>query len=163
MKKLAIVGLVVIVFVGYILYQKQSDAIQAQAPSEATLPTAGAATPTPTTSSAQSVGSTTPQPTSAPQTSGNLKDGTYTGSAADAFYGMVQVKATIAGGKLSDITFLQYPNDNGHSMEVSNYALPTLKQEAIQSQSAQVDSVSGATQTSQAFMQSLASALTQAQ
>jgi uncharacterized protein with FMN-binding domain len=162
MKKLAIVGLVVIVFVGYVLYQKQSDAIQAQRSSQTALPISPTDTPTPTASSAQSSDSPTPASTTS-QTSGSFKDGTYTGSSADAFYGTVQVKATITGGKLSDIAFLQYPNDNGHSMEVSNYALPTLKQEAIQVQSAQVDAVSGATQTSQAFVQSLASALTQAQ
>ncbi|HVN26612.1 MAG TPA: FMN-binding protein [Candidatus Paceibacterota bacterium] len=90
------------------------------------------------------------------------KNGTYTGTAADAFYGTIQVSAVISGGKLTDVKFLQYPNDPGHTAEVSREALPQLKQEAITAQSATVDIVSGATQDSQAFQQSLASALAQA-
>ncbi len=90
------------------------------------------------------------------------KDGTYTGSAADAFYGNIQVQAIISGGKITDVTFLQYPNEQSHSIEINQQADPVLTQETIQAQSAQVDIVSGATDTSQAFIQSLTSALDQA-
>ncbi|HUC01422.1 MAG TPA: peptidoglycan-binding protein [Candidatus Paceibacterota bacterium] len=93
--------------------------------------------------------------------SGQYKDGTYTGSVADAFYGNLQVVATIQGGAITDITFPQYPT-GGNSSNVSGWALPTLKQEAITAQSADVHIVSGATQDSQAFQQSLAVALAQA-
>jgi uncharacterized protein with FMN-binding domain len=99
--------------------------------------------------------------TAAPVSSG-FKNGAYTGSAEDAFYGTVQVRATISGGKISNIEFLQYPNDRGHSIEVSTMAIPRLRSEAIAAQSANVDVVSGATQTSEAFMRSLQSALAQA-
>lgn len=92
----------------------------------------------------------------------NYKDGTYTGSSENAFYGNIQVQAVISGGKLTNVTFLQYPNDQGHSIEINQQADPILAQEAVQSQSAQVDTVSGATDTSQAFIQSLSSALSQA-
>ena len=92
----------------------------------------------------------------------SYKDGTYTGSVADAFYGNIQVQAVISGGKITDIQFLQYPNDNGHSAAVNQQADPMLTQEAIQTQNANVNIISGATDTSQAFMQSLSSALTQA-
>lgn len=90
------------------------------------------------------------------------KDGAYTGKITDAVYGDYQVKAIISNGKISDIQFLKYPNDRGHSIEVSNVANPALKQEAIISQNANVDIVTGATQTSIAFKQSLQSALDQA-
>lgn len=90
------------------------------------------------------------------------KDGTYTGAEADAFYGFIQVKATVSGGKLTDVAFLQYPNDRSDSVAINQYAMPQLKQQAIQVQSAQVDGVSGATDTSQAFIQSLGDALSQA-
>jgi uncharacterized protein with FMN-binding domain len=106
---------------------------------------------------------TTPPPSSpapvATPASGAYKDGSYSGSVADAFYGKLQVAAVVSGGKLTDVQFLQYPSDNGHSAQVSNTSLPILKQEAIQSQSANVNIVSGATDTSQAFQQSLAVAL----
>ena len=91
------------------------------------------------------------------------KDGTYTGSVADAFYGNLQVQAVISGGKLTDVVFLQYPNDNRTSQSINEQASVYLKQEALQSQNAQVDVVSGASDSSQAFRQSLASALSQAQ
>lgn len=90
------------------------------------------------------------------------KDGTYTGNVTDAFYGNIQVKATISGGKITDVVFLQYPNDRDDSISINNAAMPQLKQEAITVQNANVDTVSGATQTSQAFIQSLQSALDKA-
>lgn len=93
----------------------------------------------------------------------NYKDGSYTGSVADAYYGNIQVKATIQNGKISDVQFLTYPQDRSTSININNQAMPVLKSEAIQSQSANVSIVSGATDTSYAFQQSLAAALSQAQ
>lgn len=91
------------------------------------------------------------------------KDGSYTGSPADAFYGNIQVQATIAGGKITDVQFLQYPNEQDNSVRINQAAMPYLKQEAIKAQSANVDVITGATDTSQAFIQSLGSALQKAQ
>lgn len=91
-----------------------------------------------------------------------FKDGQFTGDVADAFYGNVQVKAVISGGRITDVQFLQYPNDRETSIMINSQAMPLLTQEAIRAQSAQVDGVSGATQTSRAFVESLQSALNQA-
>ncbi len=110
-------------------------------------------TPTPTSTS-------TPTPT--PKPSSQYKDGTYTGSVEDAFYGSIQVQATISGGKITNIQFLQAPNDNGTSIYINSQADPMLAQEAIQAQNANVNIISGASDSSQAFMQSLQSALDQA-
>ena len=99
---------------------------------------------------------------SAAGTPPSYKDGTYTGSTADAFYGNVQVQATIHNGKISDVQFLQHPSDALRSVAINDIAMPNLTQEAIQAQSATVDIVSGATDTSQAFIQSFQSALNQA-
>ncbi len=90
------------------------------------------------------------------------KDGTYTGNPADAFYGTVQIQAVINGGKITSVAFLNYPNDRNTSVTINRQAIPYLQQEAITAQSAQVDGVSGATDTSQAFRESLASALSKA-
>jgi uncharacterized protein with FMN-binding domain len=95
-------------------------------------------------------------------TTGQYKDGTYTGTVADAIYGKLQVTVTISGGKIANVTLPIYPNSPGHTSQVSATALPALEQEAIISQSANVNVVSGATQDSAAFQQSLASALAQA-
>lgn len=81
------------------------------------------------------------------------------GSTEDAFYGNVQVKAIIQNGKIVDVQFLNYPQDRNHSVEINTVAMPILKSETIQAQNAKVDVVSGATQTSLAYMRSLQTAL----
>jgi uncharacterized protein with FMN-binding domain len=101
-------------------------------------------------------------PTQQPPTTvanNGLKDGQYTGQTADAFYGAVQVQVTIQGGKLASVKFLQFPNDRRTSQRINSQAVPMLQSEAIQAQTAQVDIISGATLTSQAFIESLQSAL----
>jgi len=97
------------------------------------------------------------------QMMGGYKDGSYTGDSVDAFYGYVQVKAVISGGKISDVKFLDYPHDRNNSIRINNIAMPYLTQEAVSAQNANVDIISGATATSEAFQQSLQSALSQAQ
>lgn len=119
-----------------------------------------ATTPISTPSSSNSNNTqNTPAPSSASTT---YKDGSYTGDPQQINYGTVQIKAVISGGKITDIQFVQMPNDPGHTTEVTTAAEPVLKQEAITKQSASVDILSGATQTSEAFQQSLASALAMA-
>ncbi len=90
------------------------------------------------------------------------RDGQYMGSVQDAYYGNVQVEATIQGGQIMAVDFLQYPNTHGTSIYINSQAMPMLKSEAIQAQSSKVDILSGATFTSQAYQASLADALSQA-
>jgi uncharacterized protein with FMN-binding domain len=94
--------------------------------------------------------------------SGQYKNGTYTGPSVNVYYGYVQVQAVITNGKLADVQFLSYPSDRSTSVRINRVAMPILSQEAIQAQSASVDGVSGATDTSQGFIQSLGNALSQA-
>ena len=91
-----------------------------------------------------------------------FRDGEYTGPVVDAFYGNIQVKAVIQNGKLTDVQFLQYPNDQRESIEINTAAMPILKEEAIQAQSANVDIVTRATDSTHAFTESLSQALSQA-
>jgi len=100
-----------------------------------------------------------PPPAPPPQPAGIYKDGVYTGSVADAYYGNVQVQATIQNAKLTAVQFLQYPSDRSTSRSINGQAMPYLIQEALAAQSANVNVVSGATETSMAFQQSLAVAL----
>ncbi len=95
-------------------------------------------------------------------TSTHYKDGTFNGSVADAYYGQVQVAVTVSGGKITNVKFLQYPNTHSTSVYINQQAMPYLKQEAIQSQNSNVQIISGATFTSQAFIQSLSNALSKA-
>lgn len=106
-----------------------------------------------------STGTTTATPV-APTT--GATDGTYAGSTVNTRFGPVQVQVTISGGAITDVTALQLTNTDGRSVQISNYASPILAQEVLSSQSAQVSNVGGATYTSQAYLQSLQSALDQA-
>jgi uncharacterized protein with FMN-binding domain len=115
----------------------------------------------PTGASSTLGSSTNPAPTQN-QPSAAYKDGTYIGATEDTVYGTVQVEAVVSGGKITDIKFLQMPNDRGHTQEVTAFAEPLLKQETLQKQSAHIDFVSGATQTSEGYQQSLQAALNQA-
>lgn len=103
-----------------------------------------------------------PTPTPVSQGMGQYINGSYLGNVTDAYYGNIQVRVIIQNGRLADVIFLQYPNDHVTSIRISNESMPQLKSEAIQAQSSQVDVVSGATQTSEAFIISLASALLKA-
>ncbi len=140
MKKIVISSLVVLAFVAYVLRSRFG----------------GDQTATPTSNAAATnVVLGTPPVT--------YKDGTYTGSVADAFYGNIQVKAIITGAKITDVQFLQYPSDRSNSVRINTVAMPLLRQEALQVQTANVQTITGATASSGAFVQSLQSALSQAQ
>ena len=89
-------------------------------------------------------------------------DGVYTGPAADAYYGIIQIQALVQGGRVTALKVLRYPNDRRTSVNINRQALPMLRDEAISAQSADVDIISGATLTSKAFIQSLGGALKKA-
>ena len=107
-----------------------------------------------------------PTPTSAPPppavAAGQYKDGDYTGPRVDAYWGVVQVKAVVQNGQITDVQFLQYPSDRRTSQRINSIAMPYLQSEAIQVQNANVDLISGATLTSEAFAESLQAALANA-
>lgn len=152
---------------GYMAYEylggTPASPLLAQTPPAATQPLASAVpTPTPVQPTRTPTPSPVPAPTPKPKPAGQYKDGSYTGSMADAYYGIVQVRATVSGGKLTDVVFLQYPNDRSTSVYINSQAMPLLKSEAIAAQSANVSGVSGASDTSMAFRESLGAALAQA-
>ncbi len=98
-------------------------------------------------------------PTTQPPIASSYKDGTYTGPSVNAFWGEVQVQVIISSGRIKSVHFLSYPSDRRTSVSINSFAVPYLQSEAIQAQSANVDVISGATLTSEAFMISLQSAL----
>ena len=88
--------------------------------------------------------------------------GQLTGQAVQTPFGTVQVQVTIQNGSITDVQALQMPGGGGHTDQVTAYAGPRLRSEALSAQSAQIDTISGATYTSQGYIQSLQSALSQA-
>lgn len=156
MKKYLIGGVIVLAFVAYIIFADRNSP-----PSAVTVPTGEPTTAGPTSAPTTTPPSGNPPGGTATAAAEPYRDGTYTGTVADAFYGNLQATVTIQGGKITNVTFPQAPS-GGHSSDVSAFALPALAQEAIAAQSANVNIVSGATQDSQAFQETLASALAQA-
>jgi uncharacterized protein with FMN-binding domain len=84
--------------------------------------------------------------------------GTVTGDATQTQYGTVQVRLTVAGGKIAKAEAVQAPK-GGLSDQKTAMAVPKLNQEAVAAQSARIDAVSGATYTSDGYKKSLQSAL----
>jgi uncharacterized protein with FMN-binding domain len=121
--------------------------------------TAGSAAATP----APSTGGVAPSALAGTQSSAAAAyaDGTATGSVISTRYGDVQVEVTISGGAIVDVTALQLPDRDGRSRSIASQAEPILREEALTAQSANIDLLSGATYTSDAYAQSLQSALDQ--
>ena len=86
----------------------------------------------------------------------------YTGTAVRTRYGIVQVKVAVAGSKITNVSFVQLTAFDGRSEQINSNAAPILLQETLSAQSAKIDTVSGATYTSNGYEQSLQSALDQA-
>jgi uncharacterized protein with FMN-binding domain len=94
--------------------------------------------------------------------SGTAEGTTVTGSVAQTRWGPVQVQLTVDSGKITKVAVLQYPSNNSRDREINARALPVLVQSTLSAQNAGIDMVSGATVTSQGYLQSLQSALDQA-
>ncbi|NMO57263.1 FMN-binding protein [Actinoplanes sp. TBRC 11911] len=103
--------------------------------------------------------SASPETTAPSASKPTLGTKTYTGSTANTRWGDVQVAITVTNGKISDVQVPVYPNGNGRDEEINGYALPILTQETLSAQNANIDTVSGATVTSDGYLQSLQSAL----
>jgi uncharacterized protein with FMN-binding domain len=84
------------------------------------------------------------------------------GDPEDNPYGTIQVRVTLNGGRITDVSTVQSPNDRGRSVEIAQQSLPVLRQEVLRAQSAQIDVVSGASYDSQGYAQSVQSALDKA-
>ena len=85
--------------------------------------------------------------------------GTFAGSAVQTRFGTVQVQITVKAGAITDVTALQLTDDDRKSVQISNRAAPLLRAAVIKAQSAQVQTISGATVTSAAYLTSLHGAL----
>ena len=120
-----------------------------------TVPNGPTTANTPPASGPPGPGSTT-TPTSA---SGQR---TVNGNAFSNPYGEVQVAVVLNGNQIVNVNALQMPHDRSRSADISSQAAPLLHDEVIQAQSAQIDTIGGATYTSESYAQSLQSALDKA-
>ncbi|MEW2568685.1 FMN-binding protein [Streptomyces sp. NPDC047070] len=110
---------------------------------------------------AQQQASAAPQGSGGVQAAGGTEAQTLTGDVVKTDYGNVQVRITVAGGKITSAAALQSPT-GGRSTTVSTDAVPKLNKAAVTAGSADIDAVSGATYTSGGYKKSLQSALDKA-
>ncbi|GAA1384331.1 FMN-binding protein [Catellatospora chokoriensis] len=103
-------------------------------------------------------GAAPPAPPPAAIVDGRVVDG----DAVVTDYGTVQVRVTFAGGRIADVAVLQKHTVHEHSLVLNELALPRLREQVLDAQSAEVDTVSGATATSRAYLDSLQSAIDRA-
>ena len=104
---------------------------------------------------------TTPTPTSAPARHRRHRT-SATGDAIQYQYGILQVKATLTNGRLTAVSLARLEPEPGRSQSIDAQAIPLLRSEALRAHSANVDVISGATYTSEAYAQSLQSAIDRA-
>jgi len=146
----AIVAVVVVVVVVLVLalprhqkVQRSSTPVQVSSPGGTTsTPSSGSTPPTPAASNA---------------------NGVFEGPSVEMQYGPVQVAIAVQHGQITDVKALQYPVDRPRSQFINSQAIPLLRSEALQAQSANINLVSGATFTSDAFATSLQAAIGQEQ
>ena len=136
-----------------------SAAPAATATTTTTASASSSATKTTSSSSSAGSGSGSGSSGSSGSSSSSAVSGTATGDAIDTQYGPVQVRVTVKDDKITAIQGLVLTGNDPRSAEISSSAEPTLRQEALSRQSADIDAVSGATFTSAGYAQSLQSAL----
>lgn len=83
----------------------------------------------------------------------------FNGSTVDTRYGPVQVQAQLTNGTITEVAVIAYPDTEDESLSINASALPQLRTEVLAAQRADVDTVSGATYTSDAYRQSLQAAI----
>lgn len=130
--------------------------------------TSPAATPATSPNSSRSASSTkasspksSPSHASKPSASHGAS-GTFTGATANTPYGPMQVAIVVRNGRITDVKALQLTNEGGRSVAISDAAAPELRTEALKAQSAKIDTISGASYTSDGYRTSLQSAIDKA-
>jgi uncharacterized protein with FMN-binding domain len=136
-----------------------SSATQSAKPVATKKATASATTQPTASQSATAAASPAATQTTAPVTS-TVKDGTFTGPSVNVNYGNVQVMITVSNGKITDAVAVKAPK--GKNDRYTNMAVPILKQQTLQAQSANIQGASGASYTSYGWFKSLQGAMAQA-
>lgn len=131
---------------------------ESQASASGTSNSASSATTSNSSTSTTDTSAAAPAAATAPVASGPA-DGTYDGSVVNTRFGTVQVQAVISGGKITDVIAVKLTDADRKSIAISQQVAPMVRSEVLTAQSAHVANISGGTYTTQAYLQSLQSAL----
>jgi uncharacterized protein with FMN-binding domain len=136
-------------FAGIVAMHTSSAPLHASAP-----PPAASAAPSTTTPRTSPGATTTPSPT--PSTGGPR---TTVGQSEQYGYGMLAVKVTEVAGRITDVSLTTLQTAEQYSQNLAQQVIPVLRNEVLSAQSANINGISGATYTSQAYASSVQSAL----
>lgn len=107
--------------------------------------------------------SSTTSTSAAPNPTSNGATKTATGPIEQYGYGELAVKVTIKGNRISDVSIVGLQVAESYSASIASQVGPMLKAQVISAQSAQINGVSGATYTAEAYVTSLQAALAKLQ
>jgi len=128
-----------------------------------TAPVSASDSPSPSSSASASAASPTASSTASPSSTASVSTAkTVTGDVAQTRYGPVEVRIAVKNGKVTSAEATEYPDQDPRDAQINSYAIPVLNQEAVSASTAQIDTVSGATYTSNGYISSLQSALDKA-
>lgn len=149
--------------------QSTTSTTESSSPSTSSTPSQSSPSSSPSASSSESSdssaqsteseSSSTEESTQSSSESG--VSGSFTGKTASQRYGTVTVTIEVENGKITDVSAETTVREQ-RSQQYVNRALPTLRTEVLEAQSADISSVSGATYTSESYITSLQSALDEA-
>jgi len=141
-----------------------TDATPSALPSGSPQPTkSGTPAPRPTTTTSGRPAPSPTRPTTPATTAGTgLKNGSFAGSGVTERYGVIKVTIVVSGGRITNALATCTNPCSGESASISSEAIGKLNARTLTAQSANIQSVSGATYTSSAYKQSLAAAINQA-
>lgn len=140
-------------------YHTSTNGTETQATTDETTESETVPSASPSTSA---TGTASTSPSASTDASTSTQSDTFTGTAVSMQYGDVQVRVTVEDGQITAAEAIEYPDDEQQSQEVNSYAIPILNSAVVSEQGADIDAVSGATFTSDAYTQSLQAALDEA-
>ncbi|MHB8439818.1 MAG: FMN-binding protein [Acidimicrobiales bacterium] len=88
-------------------------------------------------------------------------NGSATGSSEQYGYGVLSVRVTVSGSKITDVQVVNLQTAESYSQQLANQVIPYLRQQVLSAQSSRINGISGATYTSEAYALSAQSALDQ--
>jgi uncharacterized protein with FMN-binding domain len=157
-----VAGVTVLGLVGIMAFHSQNPISPVLAtpkpPPAAKSPAASSSTTTPSTSGQPGPTSTSTSRTTVPPATVTRS---ATGPTEQYGYGTLAVKVTVIGTKITDLSTPGHYEHAQYSQQLAAQVIPMLRSEVLQAQSANINGISGATYTSEAYATSLQAALDQ--
>ncbi|MHB8593789.1 MAG: FMN-binding protein, partial [Acidimicrobiales bacterium] len=146
---------------GILTFHSRSASVPLTRTSAASAKTSGGiskatSNPTATTSPPTTTASPSPSPSSSPSSSAPVS---AVGAPEQYGYGVLSVRVTVSGTRITDVSMANLQTAESYSQQIANQVIPYLRHQVLALQSSQINGISGATYTSEAYSMSVQSAL----